>query len=362
MTKKKVAIYPCDASVLPLIRYFTNLQDRYELSYCCVNPGCGIDSSDLSRLDGRKEMGILAHALTTDILKACDILLITPGDHKAASHSNCISVMEQALQYGVHVWCSMPIPDEKHCEFLKRYPDTFEYLPSENNVVWNDALDMSLMEQRTPIIFVGGVIPETGTFEIFLSLFVHLRSKGLKISGLGEPSYLNKLGLHSYQNTMASPQLTNDQKVVAIRDKLRSIERNEAPSAIVVELPGSLIKYNDAILTGFGIDAQIITQAVAGDCGIFCLTADCVDSRFVEMMSTYIKNRYGFPLDGIHASGTIIDGMLSSSRKKHQIFHTSPQYVSDKIRTYDGDIPVYNLLDDSECERLADNIVALLNS
>lgn len=166
------------------------------------------------------------------------------------------------------------------------------------------------------------------------------------------------MGLHTYPEYLIHGGTTDNDRIIRFNLFLSQLEHREKPDVLLIQLPGGLLRFNDAILNGFGIVPYFIAQAASCDYFICCSINDCFNQAFWKSISDDFKYRYGHEIDCVHLSNVSVSMMESMETKHLEYYRTPPEKIClDEQRAQNSrDIPVDDLLDEPAFARLMDDI------
>lgn len=188
-----VALFPFCAQLLPFVKHFEELQDKYTLRRLVSPSGFGLTGRDAGYSRNHPEVGLTI----TDTLNHEDptwnVLLLTRiSDAEEMESAALEREAERALKSGKAVLYfdshSAHVP-KRMWELSEAYrgmahihvPDAREGVyPKLNNSEYNH-IDV-------PVVLVGGLVEEADTSEVLLRLMVRLRAEGVCVTAIAKDS------------------------------------------------------------------------------------------------------------------------------------------------------------------------------
>lgn len=292
----------------------------------------------------------------------CEVLIISDGLLRDAIHAKSLDVIKLALCHGIEVICCLELPDIKLYDLTKTakyYNSMFKYIPrSKNNLIAKRG--EYLKNLSVPIIFVGGLLPELDTKEVFLLTIKLFKDSDYKVSALGEAYELNILGYHSYKKYFNDATKNEKEKIIAIGEYINNIIVSEVPDIFIIQIPGGIMRYNEFINNDFTIQAFMLCQVLSPDYFLCCMHSDVVDQTFVDYLNEMVRYKFGFDIDYIHISNVKPDYFYISSMNKFSYTYYNMKYIDEfVIETKENiGIPLYNMHNEIQMKEFRKLIVS----
>lgn len=303
MNKKKAVLFPYVTSqAFPFVRYCNALSEEFEL-YQVVSPqGIIPAGKDAAYLNNREEIGV---SVSNEVdCEGADMLLVPELPDEYPCLEEVLQTMEQFLASGKEVRCYHPFAGEQ-LERLQKAGYT-EAVPPAVTKPEIDIRVRRVFTPEIPVIFVGGLSGEYDQQEVLLRLSAQLREQGHRIAVFAGNDMLAMLKCHSYSPILRS-NVDNGLKVLALNEMLRKVCKEEHPELILMELPGGVIRFNDVLNGGFGVDTFLLSQAVLPDYFIACAAYGTYNGAYFKEVSAYCENHFGFPINQIHVSNKLLN-------------------------------------------------------
>ena len=354
---KKVMIYPCDKTTIPFVLRFNDFFKDCELNTVCSYEGCGIIGKDISLLDNRNQVGIIVERLTKEMLVENDILIIADNDNATVKKE----AVEMMQEFKGKVICLMDLDNDEKMLLteknvnVKYYEELANKYDKKRDEIMANA--KKLHKNESIILFVGGIVENANQTEVALNIAKEINDKGYKVSVIGKSKFYNVYPFTSYDSFL---DLQNVDFIKTLNYHIEAVELIDRPDIIVVEVPGTLMRFDEMLLGDCGYNAYMFTQAVIPDYFVCCLPFGDYNDEFCKTISDDLENRFKFSADAIHISNNIINGMKSNESMKIETFSLPVTRQIDKINGFKNKnkFPVYNLLDSKEVEQFVDNMLA----
>ena len=371
--KENISFFPICADTFPIIDQLAR-NNTVELTSLLTYPGSGLDGKSISRVNNRQNDS----AIAMDVCNCFDEL-VDYGDalyvadysnslNKGEVHKVGIKVINKAIDQKKNVKCAMILSEDEIESISKHAKDKnveFDYL-LEKERVCIDNNHGKLYSSAVPVIFVGGIIEQADNLEVFLKVIEGLRTQGIKVKGLSPDTNCSLLGVETFSKIINEQSFQEQDRVYLFNNLIEQCNNEEHPDVIVVHLPEAMIEFSESCANGFGFLANLISKAIIPDFFICCLTYELADSRFVSMLSDGICQRYGFPIDCVHVSNTIVDGMAVFYDQIPTMTYTTNEEVEETLSIIASNESgkYYNAISKTGIERLVNYISSkfLLNT
>ncbi len=367
---KNVAIYPFSAESIPVVNYLHKLNPTYKISVLISPNGLGLIGKDASVADNREPMGITVQGNIINVLDQFDVLLITDGNETDDMHKNSYEYMMLAIENKKDIICALTLSDGKletiqsKCnQFGVNFQYCIDRLETSLGFQKLQSQLRSLYTPSTPIIFVGGLIDNANNYEVLLSMATKLKNQGYKVSAVCEKRECKLYKFHTQPFFLKSKEYSEVEKITKYNQFINYIEQSENPDVILIQIPGGMMKYNNILTNDFGIYAYLISQALQPDYFICCTMYGSFPSEFSSKISDDFSCKFGFEINCIHMSNKMLDYQESLQRKKLCFLQYSHNKVNNAVDAcnYEDNIPVFNLLNESDNEKMYQSMVEELN-
>lgn len=178
----RIALFPVSVETLPIARYINNYSKDYLVTTLLALPGTGLCGKDAGYADNRGTTGMIISESANDTKTQWDALFVaehTDVDGMAHIHNLLVEQINSALRISKDVVCAAQLtPQELEgiFRFAKNENRSFTYLP-ESIISLDKRNNGPLFHPQPYVVFVGGILRETNSFEVFLSIVGEMSSK-----------------------------------------------------------------------------------------------------------------------------------------------------------------------------------------
>lgn len=308
------ALYPFASPLLPAVKLFKELQDKYMLRKLIAPSGYGLTGWDAGYSRNHPPVGLAV----TDVLDMSDptwdTLILSPSPWTETMANVMLeSAAEGALQSGksvLYLDYDGTNVSEKLLSLSEFYPGKVEFYCKDSLIPAISLFDKERYKYiDTPVVLIGGLVAEADTFEVLLRLTARLRADGWCVTGITRHPIGTLFGFHTINHILDNMTMTGEAKILAINQLIRRLELTERPSIILIEAPDAVLKYSNYAPNGFGICTYMLCQAVQPDYFVCCVPCEFTDGQFLEKISRDFKYRLGSPIHAVHVSNLVIDSM-----------------------------------------------------
>ncbi|MCL2717521.1 MAG: hypothetical protein FWE14_01910 [Lachnospiraceae bacterium] len=358
-----VAIYPYCAELLPIVKYFEKMQEKYVIARLISPPGLGLGGKDAAYARNHPSVG----HIVTDEFYADDlswtILIITRvfqpnvfNDKKISSIAvSALAAGKKVLYFDNH---QKNVPDSI-VTLANDYPDDIITITADTQLLNLTIGDGNFKELETPVIIVGGLVAAEDTLEVSLSIADCLQKQGQKITIISKHNHSKILSrrFHSLIHIFNNNELTEVEKIIIINSYMKDLEQSEMPDIIIVEAPDSVMRYNNTIFHDFGIHTYMLCQAMNPDYFVCCIPNDLADGNFIKAINKDLSYRLGAAIGAVHISNIIVDSADITHSKKISYVHTNLGLVKNQIKKQSNEMEIsfFDVVKDG-----ADGICAIL--
>ncbi len=354
----KVAVYPYDRNFTSAIRHNKLLKNLNITGLISPN-GWGISGRDAGYADGGNNIGIIVESEFDRISDLCETILFIQSENKIDFDKFILPQIKVSIERGKNIIYSVKHDIEHRCiinELCKDKGVKFKYFGDREQ--YEDLKKNQLHKINTPVILVLGTGERTNKFEIQLSLREHLTNLGYKISQIGTKSFCELFGFHSFPEFMFTNSHVESDKILMFNNFVKKIEREENPDMIIIGVPGGVMSFNDMFTNYFGILAYEVSQAVSPDFTILSVLYGDYMPDFFDKISVNLKYRLGVDIDCFNVANTKINWEFSKALHKIQYVTLESKCVEMiKKKFLRLDIPIYNIINENESQKMADYLV-----
>jgi len=303
--KTKIAFYPLTGETLSVAEYISKFSEKYEISAYFTFPGSGLAGMDIGRARNRMNTGIHIAENYSDDKNEWDLLFIADYN-RASPNDDLFDIITSAFNKNRKVICAkiLDAEDFQRIKSVQRNESDFQYLPY---TLIKSPRNKKLHNINATMIFVGGVINQANTIDVFYNMTGYLKQQGKKIASFStdyngfflDPDIFHCFDLNSIQLRDIS---------LYINAIVYEVEIKQHPDIILLHLPDGLFEYNDAVPNGVGILTYIYSMAVQPDVFICCIPYDLCNPDFISGINKELLKRYDFGIDYVHISNVVVDG------------------------------------------------------
>ena len=365
---KEAAIYPYNPELVGIVRHLNQMNYTIRIKRVVAPKGFRCDGKDAGLLYNKPEMGIAVTENIEEAIDDCDCLIIADGSYLDRLRSVIIQNMYLALQMGKEVICTMKLTDDELVNITGKdnhVRTPFSYNPEYLTL---DELKTNtigkLYSPQAPVVFISEAISGLDAFEITLGMTNYIRQEGYRTVTIAEKSLGGLLNIKSTPEFMWGCKMDDNDKVYALNQYIKQLEQKEKPDIIVIQLPGSIMKFNDKLTAGFGILPYLIGLAVQADYMIFCSNFLTIEPIYFEKLSERFDHQIGIGIDAIHVSNVMVDVGASMENRQFSIVRIGQNRVNEEVvkLMQNGDMPAYNGCNAEECKMISSGIIESLKT
>ncbi len=210
-----------------------------------------------------------------------------------------------------------------------------------------------------------GIAEDTNKFATEMVLTNLFKGMGYKVQLLSSRFYTELFGIDSVPRFLFSSGCHEAEKILRLNRLVRCIENLRKPDIIVIGIPGGALPFNARIHNDFGIICYEICQGVPPDFTILSVFPDSYQGKSLSSMCDLIQARFGVEIKAINVCNRKIDWTVMENLKPERIHFLSRSSEAAEKGKIDlrsrTDIPVVNLLEESDAHALVDQIIELLS-
>lgn len=326
----RVALYPYDAALLPIVRHFEAMQKKDTLCRVIAVPGYGGIGKDAAYACNQPDIGILVEQESEEALENWDVLYLALRHLPQAGGTK--TVLKHALKQGkqiIGIGTKMEVQYEWVKELRKEMPEIQMFISDE--LLPEAQSGQEYQPIRTPVVLVGGIAGREDVLEVVLTLAEELRNSGRTVACITNEPVCTLLGCYDY-SALYKEYLDLPIAITKINQTVQAIEKKILPDVILMEAPDAIIRYHSLTPNGFGIYSYMLAQAVKPDYLVCCMPADMAYGELIEYFSRDFRIRYGTGIDAVHISNMLIDGAEVANMKKMSIFYGDMRLAQQSIQ------------------------------
>ena len=352
--KIPVAIYPYCSELLPAVKFFERMQDKYSISRLISPPGLRLGGKDAAYAHNHPSIGHVVRDKIDFYESVWSTLFIMRVLQPVVINDIDITkIAEQAILAGKKVvFFDNTIKDipESLQELSKLHPNDIKIITEDKRSLSKRMGDGDYNLITTPVVLAGGLIAAEDTFEVLLSLADCLKKQGLNISVISKHCHCKMLGkqYHCLNHILDQNNLKEVDKIIFMNSYIREIEQSEMPDVILIEAPDPVMRYTNSIPHGFGILTYMLCQAVKPDYFICCVPCELANGVILAQIREDLSYRLGKSIDAVHVSNVIIDSADILQTRKISYVYADVNMVSEQIKMQSdfSEIPLVNVITD----------------
>jgi peptide maturation system protein (TIGR04066 family) len=343
--RSTAALFPFDSHLLPAVKLFEELQDKYTLRALISPSGYGLTGRDAGYSRNHPPVGLTVNDALDPTDPTWDTLILSqPHRTEAMANAELESVAERAVQLGKSVlyfdYGSTNVFEEL-LSLSEHHPGKFEFYGKTPHTPAIPAFNVEKYKYiDTPVVLIGGLVAEADTFEVLLRLTARLRADGWCVTGITRHPLGKHFGLHTVNHIFDSKSMTGEAKILELNRFVRSLEAAERPNVILMEAPDAVLKYNNYAPNGFGIQTYMLCQAVRPDYFVCCVPCELAQGLFLETISRDFEYRLGSSIHAAHVSNLVVDSMDVAQTNSISYTHVDLAEVRAQITKHGESSPI----------------------
>jgi len=268
---------------------------------------CDTIKSDVSILDNRFAIGVPAtdkFSLDDNLEKVC----ITQNIYD-------INILAKINNFANN---TKKIIDCTYCDDINTIPSLKERLEIQNknhNISDFDYFEgclssnqkASLFDINIPIIGIGGLIGFCNQSEIATKLSLELSKNNISTKAIVTEKTHCLLNSIAIPDEVFSNKISFLEKVVLLNHYIKFITIKYGCEALVVEIPGGLMKFSNQILNDIGQYAYLFVEAMPISNFVLCVPSNRYNYNFYKNISLRMDSKFEWNTIGIHMSNAHVD-------------------------------------------------------
>lgn len=329
--KIEVAVFPFHERMLPFVRHFNQAQDTYHICQALAWSGMGLNGKDAAFICRHPSIGIPVVPPTEPqaflnwqvLLVDCDELDRSTSSFDSFAFFNRLLLSGKQIivttkkndLYSTDGWNTLFQMYSEQIQIFSTAHTTRKNLLIENGVYKTPSL---------PVIMVGGLITQEDCLEVILALRESLIQQGEIVSCLTGNNMGLLMGMHSYAHIFdKSAAISEEDRAMALNALAQNIIQVERPSLLIVEAPDPMLKYNNIVPNGFGLQTYMTCQTLKPDMLVCSVPFDmATGEQLFSMLSQDFEIRYGAPIVAVHVSNVVVDSLDAVQSHKITRVHT----------------------------------------
>lgn len=260
-------------------------------------------------------------------------------------------VKEQIVRNG-GTTCSLA----EFCSKAKKESDWRKLIENPGSEETKAILEMYELKRPTvPIIGVGSLYHQLHTARIASNIRNTLKENRISVIYAGDLLY--EAGIHSFP-VERMQGISFDDRIRIVNFMINQVIDEEKPEALIIEIPGGIMKMDEKNLNGSGEYSYIYTSAVDIDyyiCSVF-LNGCKVKMRY-DKITDFLERKYSLRKTAYHLSNMYLSPMRTVEHDRIPYVLVDSAYVNDVAReAKEQQIPAYNFLSCEEVKSWYQNL------
>lgn len=350
---KRLTVYPFQAHDVPFVRYFEAFRKDFVLAHICAAPGSGLIGRDYGYAYNHESLGRTVEEDVEKAMADSDALLILSD---GGLRKQVYAFMQQALSDGKEVFCYAALNRDEQEALSAIAQGRFHWEYGQELKSCISSRFQYMYKPMAPVLFAGGIANDMDQREILLGMAAELRSRGMAVSGVTYSPSDEFLGFHTYTELL---QIDAVKGIKALNQLIKQIEQREYPDIILIELPGTMLRFNDMAVGDFGEYAYRFSQAVQADICICSVFSSLFSRELGEGLSLEFERRYNLPVDVFHLSNCLMDSECTLKRRELSLLRIAHEPVAANAAELrqETELPCYDLTTESELKACTDYII-----
>lgn len=368
MEIKRIGIYPFNDECMVFLEYSNLLNSEYRICEAASLNGWGFVGRNIKLESDNYQIKASPELFNNKI----DILFVPEFDASESVEEFIVNEIIGMVPEVSEIMCAANLSEagvnkirqacgdqNLNCKFLKLAEKA---LSDDITAIYNDGRK-NLEKIDVPIIVIAGLWENTDKFKTSLVLRNKLLKEGYRVSQIGSRNYCELFGFHSFPGFMTDSKISEIDKPLMLNRYVKKIADCEESDVIIIGIPGSIQSFNEKYTNRFGILPYITFQALLVDFLIMCTFYEYSSVKFLDEISQLCKYRFSCCVDAYHMSNLYID-LAETEEKNKVITNRIPRNIINKtLKDNYGEskIPVFNLYEDRDVDRLFDLILNKLS-
>lgn len=343
-SKKRIAFYPVFADTLPIIRYYQRYCSDIEVVELLSPRGSCACGKDAGFLDNREHYGMYIQAPDEANPEKWEELYLLRHDVLGiealkAKHDIYDPMISSAISSGKSIRIE---PENETAHYIKK-------LDRKKHGIINSI--------KKYVVFIGGVIGEANSLEVFLRVYGELR-KHLSVVAFSSANNVGFCDVISLRGILYNREYLGFEKIIAINNLILDKIKERDADLVLIHVEEAMMSFSNSMTNGFGIVPYMISQIVSPDFSICCLPYDYANPEFTKEFSQGIDGRFCFSPDVWHVSNVLLDTTVALEVQDFNTIYAPIESVFSMQITMDSNDPqIGSLIDDVNLENCTNKIL-----
>ena len=344
-----VALYPFTSELLPIVKYFNKLQNKYSLSKLAAPSGLSLTGRDAAHARNHQNTGfIVSDVLDMQDPSWSELFLINSQKITKNLPDANESLLKRALDAGKSVLyfdagMKKPSVAVKEDTILKDHAWHMD-LPTPTKWLRPGRYNSA----SVALVLVGGLVEEADVLDAVLGLAYEMRKDNLRPVVFTNHPLCGIFDSYNFDHIFNNNALSEAEKIQSLNEFIYGIEQLKRPGAIIVEAPDAVMRFSDAAPNGFGIRTYMLCQAMPPDCFICCAPLDLANAETLNGLNLVFTYRFNTQISYVHVSNAIFDNTAIAYANEISCVYTSLDMVREQIdkETAQLSIPLFDIVSD----------------
>lgn len=292
-------------------------------------------------------------------LEGCDGTLFFPDESLGLMgfRQMILDRMDLCMEKKKHVYCSMQLDEaqrEHYRELSQAYGVSFVYL-REKESDYGFGQTEELAACGTPVIYIGELCENAGAKELTANVSALMQERGYRVCTILDDPCAKLLGMEATPHFIRD-EMRETEKVTWFSQYIKRIERERQPDLFIIQVPGSVSRYSNKVLSDFGVYHFYYSNALCPDMYFCAMPYNMCDSGMAEMVDSHVKVNYCYGLDGIYKTNLHLNIEAAFRDGYVDYIYLKQPYDNGAEKKLSCGIPVFNGWKDNVCGEICDMI------
>lgn len=329
---KKLAIFPIDRSLTPLVRYSDKL---YNKVIPLLSPALKtLANKDISMLDGGAEAGVELSISYEKDISECESVFFC-NSNSVEKNEIYFRLIEYAESLNKEIMISRYLAKRLG---LEMQPD--------NTEIECQYFTEELIDIEVPIISIFTSGQNCNQLDVELSLRNYFIDHSYNVIQVGTDVASELFGFLKIPEFLYDDNLSIVDRIIKFNRYIYNLSKKNQVDVIILGVPESIMKYNNQILNGLGIIPFIIQSAIQSDVAILSLYQNNYPREYYERLQQYCKYRLGISPKYFSISNSRIMKNIDDNTSIDYLFLKTEYVIENIVKSInDENITIFSPLD-----------------
>lgn len=249
-----------------------------------------------------------------DFLEECDGVLFYPNEivNITKLREKILGYMSLCMEKQKNVYCAMNLENaeiKKYNELSQKTRTQFVYFPGETaryEYGWIERLEIC----DIPIVYIGELCEGAGAKELTVKLSLQMQERGYRVCTVLDDPCASFLGMEATPPFIRQA-MKEAEKVTWLNRFVKDLEREQQPDIFFMQIPGSVSRYSEKILSDFGIYHFYYSNALCPDMFFCAMPYNICNDRIAELIDKSVRLNYCYSLDGVYRTNLQMDALAA---------------------------------------------------